>query len=373
MKFTVSTSVLLEELQTISGAISNNTVLPILEDFLFVVEGKVLRIVASDLETFMSSIVEDIEIAEGGTVAIPSKILLDTLKALPNQPLHFEIDDDTYQIKILSNSGNYALVGEGGEDFPEIPQPEEIDELNIDAEVLLNAVNKTLFAVSTDELRPAMTGVNVELGEEGVTFVATDAHKLVKYRNLDITTANYSNFIIPRKAMSLLKNMLAKSKGEVQIAYNATNAFFSLNGIEMVCRLIDARFPDYNAVIPVNNPNIITINREDLAKALRRIAIYSSKSTYQVKLHVSPGKLGLEAEDRDFSNEAKESLACQYEGEKMDIAFNARFLAEVLGVLDTEEVDIELSTPSRAGVIVPSDTSENEELLMLVMPIMMNN
>lgn len=373
MKFTVSTSVLLDELQTISGAISNNTVLPILEDFLFVIEGKILKIIASDLETFMSSIVEDIEIAEEGTVAIPSRILLETLKALPNQPLDFDIDQDTYQIKIFSSSGNYTLIGEGGEDFPEIPQPEDVSEIAIDSKVMLNAVNKTLFAVSTDELRPAMTGVNVELGEEGTTFVATDAHKLVRYRNLNVTAKEYANFIVPRKAMTLLKNMLSKEKGDVTIAYNATNAFFNLNGTDLVCRLIDARFPDYNAVIPVDNPNIITINREDLAKALRRIAIYSSKSTYQVKLNVTTNKLDLLAEDRDFSNEAQESLTCQYDGEDLGIAFNARFLAEVLGVLDTEEVAIELSTPSRAGVIIPSDTSENEELLMLVMPIMMNN
>ena len=371
MKFIVSTQNLLKELSILSGVIGTNSVLPILEDFLMDLTGNELKISASDLETSISSVVQ-VDGDEDGIIAIPAKILLDTLKALPDQPLSFDINVETFTVAIGSATGAYNLIGESGEDFPTIPTRDGVNEVNIDSKILHNAITKTLFATSTEELRPAMTGINVELSEDGATFVATDAHKLVKYKNKAIKSAEYTNFIVPRKAMGLLKNALVQQAGDVNISYNSTNAFFNIGGIDLICRLIDAKYPDYNAVIPINNPSTLTINRSDLEKALKRIAIYSSKTTNSVKLSIKSDHLKLYAEDRDFSNEAQEQLNCEFIGEPLDIAFNARFLAEVLNVLDSEQVVVKLSTPNRAGVVVPTETEEDEDLLMLVMPLMIN-
>lgn len=371
MKFTVSTQALLRELQMMSGVISTNTVLPILEDFLLQLKGNALRIFGSDLETSMSTVLQ-VEGAEDGEVAIPSRILLDTLKALPTQPLHFDINNDVYTVSITSATGTYNLSGESGEDFPNIPEPDGVKEIMIDAPLLSKAINKTLFAVSNDELRPSMTGVNVEFTENGTTFVGTDAHRLVKYTIKSLKSPEHTSFIVPRKAFGLLKNTLNQVSGDVKIAYNNTNAFFNVGDVELICRLIDAKYPDVNAVIPTDNPNLLTINRTDLEKALKRISIYASKTTYLVRLGMNGENLQLSAEDRDFSNEAQEKLTCNYTGDPMEIGFNSRFLAEVLGVMESDQVAMQLSTPSRAGVIVPTDSSEDEDLLMLVMPIMLN-
>lgn len=369
MKFTASTSALLKELQIVGGVISNNVVLPILEDFLFQLDGNMLKITASDLENFAASKIQ-VEASEGGEVAIPSRILLDTLKALPEQPLHFDINNETQTITLTAQTGTYHLAGESAEDFPTVPESSEVEELSIDSNILHRALGKTLFATSTDELRPAMTGVNFELAETGVTFVATDAHKLVKYVNKDLKFGNYVNFIVPRKALNLLKNALSREAGTVKLAYNSSNAFFEIGGVQMICRLIDSRFPDYSAVIPNNNDNILAVNRADFEKALKRLSIYSNKTTYQVKLGIRKNELHLSAEDRDFSNEANETLLCEYNGEDIEIAFNARFLAEVLNAMDSEQVLLKLSSPGKAGIIVPSENEESEDLLMLVMPIM---
>lgn len=369
MKFTASTSALLKELQIVGGVISNNVVLPILEDFLFQLDGNSLKITASDLETFAASVVQ-VEASEGGEVAIPSRILLDTLKALPEQPLHFDINNDSHTITLTAQTGTYHLAGESAEDFPTIPEANEVEELNIDSAILHRALSKTLFATSSDELRPAMTGVSFEFSENGSTFVATDAHKLVKYINSGLKAGSYTSFIVPRKALSLLKNALVREGGDVKVAYNKSNAFFEINGVAMICRLIDSRFPDYSAVIPNNNENVLSVNRGDFEKALKRLSIYSNKTTYQVKLGIKNDQLHLSAEDRDFSNEANETLLCEYNGEDMEIAFNARFLAEVLNAMDSEQVLLKLSSPGKAGIIVPSENQEDEDLLMLVMPIM---
>lgn len=371
MKFTVSTQSILNELNTLSGAISSNSVLPILEDFLFELNDNILTISASDLETSMSSGME-VEASEGGKIAIPAKILLDTLKALPDQPLDFDIDEESYSVAITSQTGHYKLVGENCDDFPEIPEAKEVSEVTMGADILLNAISKTLFAVSNDELRPAMTGVFVSIDQSGTIFVATDAHKLVRYNNSSTTHSEFSSFIVPRKAMSLLKNALIKAEENVTISYNSTNAFFNFGRTHLICRLIDSKFPDYNAVIPKDNNNYLTIGRIEFQNALRRISIYASKTTYQVVLGIDSEELTLSAQDVDFSNEAKETINCQYDGEPMNIAFNAKFLVEILGVLDTDEIIMQLSTPSRAGLIVPAEQNENEDLIMLVMPIMMN-
>ena len=372
MKFKVSTSALQKELQILSGAISSNTVLPILEDFLFEVKGENLTIYASDLETSMSSNLS-VEADESLTMAIPAKLLLDTLKALPDQPLDFVVDKDNYLIEIQAQNGNYKLAGESGADFPNIPEAENTSETSIPSTVLSEAIQKTIFAVSNDELRPAMTGIYMELDTSGTTFVSTDAHKLVKFKNKNYKSDKRSSFIIPKKAMNLIKTALGSEDTDVSVSFNPSNAFFSFNNVNLICRLIDSKFPDYNAVIPKDNKSKLTVNRLDFLNSIKRVSLFASKTTNQVILGLTNNKMSISAKDMDYSNEAKEEIACVYNGEKMDIAFNAKFLSEILTVMETDEVCLNLSTPSKAGLIVPPEDSNQEELVMLVMPIMINN
>ena len=371
MKFTVSSTDLLKQLQIAGGAIASNPVLPILEDFLFNIKNNQLTISATDLET---SIVTRIEVmADGdGTVAIPAKILQDTLKELPTQPITFVINDDTYGIEITSAYGKYRLAGENGQDFPNIPEPDTVDTVTLSSDVLAQSTSKTLFATSNDELRPAMTGVYFQVDFNKLTFVATDAHKLVKYTFKEIGSEVSTSFIVPKKALNLLKNALPAG-GELKLSFNKANAFFSIEHIDMVCRLIDARYPDYNAVIPVDNPNLLTLSRSDFQNSLKRIAIYANKTTNQVILNINDGSLTVSAQDLDFSNEATEQLPCSYEGEPLTIGFNAKFLIEMLNVLESDEIKMDLSTPTRAGILLPVDEVEGEEILMLVMPVMLSN
>jgi len=371
MKFSISSSELLVQLQIAGGAIGSNPVLPILEDFLFTINDNLLKITATDLET---TIVTEVEVMAdtNGTVAIPARILLDTLKALPQQPVTFSVDEETFGIQITSAYGKYKLAGENGADFPRIPDSEGTDTLQIAAPVLSQGVNKSLFATSNDELRPAMTGVYFQVDFNKLILVATDAHKLVKYTFTNLESEISTSFIIPKKALNLLKSALP-GEGTVSIAFNKANAFFSFDNIRMVCRLIDARYPDYNAVIPVDNPNELIVNRSDFQSSLKRIAIYANKTTNQVILNIQDGSLTVSAQDLDFSNEATEQLSCTFSGEPMNIGFNAKFLAEMLGVLESEEVKIQLSGPTRAGILLPTDEMENVEILMLVMPVMLSN
>lgn len=371
MKFSVSSADLLKQLQIVNGAIGSNPVLPILEDFLFTINSNTLTIAATDLETSITTEVE-VQSSSDGSIAIPAKILLDTLKALPEQPITFTIDLDTYAIQITSAYGKYRLAGENGDDFPTIPSADDVSTINVPATTLMQAISKTLFATSNDELRPSMTGVYFQVDSNSLICVATDAHKLVKYEYTDIISSVASNFIVPKKALNLLKNSLSAAE-DVVLSYNRTNAFFSFGSVNLVCRLIDARYPDYNAVIPTDNPNELTIARTDFQSSLKRIAIYANKTTNQVILNINEGSLTLSAQDLDFSNEATEQLSCTYEGEPLMIGFNAKFLIDMLGVLDTDEVKLELSTPNRAGILLPTEVGDNEEILMLLMPVMLSN
>lgn len=370
MKFIASTSSLLKNLQTISGVISTNTVLPILEDFLFDIEGGKLKVSATDLETSMTTSL-DVESKENGRIAIPARILLDTLKNLPDQPLTFTVDDKTLSVEITSENGKYKLAGENGNDFPRIPTPEDVKKAELPSETLMRAIANTAFAVSNDELRPAMTGVLFEFGTDGLSFIATDAHKLVRYKRKDASASEEASFIVPRKALGLLKGSLPDDQ-QVKISYNSSNAFFDFGNVSLICRLIDARYPDYNAVIPTDNPNTLTIGRSDFQNSLKRIAIFANKTTHQVILKITGSDLHISAQDLDFSNEASERLNCLYQGEDMEIGFNARFIIEMLTVLESNEIRLELSTPTRAGIITPIEQAENEDVLMLVMPVMVN-
>ncbi|EEI90936.1 DNA polymerase III subunit beta [Sphingobacterium spiritivorum] len=372
MRFIVSTSILLKQLQAISGASSSSTVLPILENFLFEIKDNTLTISATDLQTSMVTSLQ-IESKEEGRVAMPSKILIETLKTLPDQPVAFSVDTNTLAIEISAGDGKYKLSGENADDFPKIPTVDNTSTVNIPAPVLAEAINKTIFAVSNDELRPAMSGVLVQLAEQSTTFVSTDAHKLVRYRRTDIYTDKPASLILPKKALSLLKSSLPSDDVNVTIEYNNTNAFFQFGNIFLICRLIDERYPDYEAVIPQVNPNKLTVDRSLFLNTLRRVVIFANKTTHQVRLRISGSELNISAEDLDFSNEAHERLSCQFEGDDMEIGFNAKFLVEMLNNLSSEEVIIEMSTPNRAGLLIPAIKDDNEDILMLVMPVMLNN
>ena len=370
MKFIVSSSQLLKQLQHIAGVINANTVLPILEDFLFEVEKNRLTVVATDLETVMR-IQLDIEAKDSGKVCIPSKILLDSLKNLPDQPLTFNIDKN-FGIEITSDNGKYKVMGENPDNFPKEPAADDTTSFKLTATALITAINKTSFAVSNDDLRPAMTGVFFELNKDFLQFVATDAHRLVRYKRTDVSCPSQDSFIVPKKPLNLLKAALPDNEDEITINYNSNHLFVKHGSTQMSCRLIDARFPDYKVVIPTDNPYKLVVNKALFQSALRRISVFSNKSTNQVALNISGSELQMTAQDIDFSFEGNERMKCQYDGEDLTIAFNARFLIEMLNAADGEEVKIELSTPTKAGILKPTESDDNEELLMLVMPLMLN-
>lgn len=372
MRFIVSTSVLLKQLQAISGASSTSTVLPILENFLFEIKDNLLTISATDLQTSMVTSLP-IEAKEEGRVAMPSKILIDTLKTLPDQPVAFSVDTTTLAIEISAGDGKYKLSGENADDFPKIPVIDNASTVEISSTILSEAINKTIFAVSTDELRPAMAGVYVQLDEKNITFVATDAHRLVRYRRTDIGAEKTASIILPKKALNLLKSSMPNDDSKVVMEYNNTNAFFQFGNINLICRLVDERYPDYEAVIPQINPNKLTVDRAQFLNTLRRVVIFANKTTHQVRLKISGSELHISAEDLDFSNEAHERLNCQFEGEDMEIGFNAKFLVEMLSNLTCEEVVLEMSSPNRAGLLLPAIKEDDEDVLMLVMPVMLNN
>ncbi|MEY4931235.1 MAG: polymerase subunit beta [Bacteroidota bacterium] len=371
MKFIVNSSYLLKQLSNINGVITTNPVVPILENFLFEIDKTSLTVTASDLQTSMITEIT-IESKEKGSIAVPARILLDTLKNLPDQPVTFSIDESTYSIEISSDNGRYKLAGENATDFPKVPAVSNDFSAALSSEVLARAVNNTIFATSNDELRPAMTGVYVNLGEKNTTFVATDGHRLVRYRRTDIKSDNGNSIIIPRKALNLLKATLPTENTDVSIDFNMSNAFFKFGNIRMICRLIDERFPDYENVIPSTNPIKMTISRTDLLGSLKRISIYANKTTHQVRLKITGSELQVSAEDLDFSNEANERLSCEHEGEDIEIGFNAKFLIEMLTNLDTDQIKLNMSAPNKAGVIIPAEKDKGEDILMLVMPVMLN-
>lgn len=372
MKFIVSSSVLLKQLSGINGVITTNPVVPILENFLFEINEGTLTVTASDLQTSMITELE-VESKESGNIAVPAKILLETLKNLPEQPVTFSIDEETYSIEISSDNGRYKLAGENATDFPKVPTVSDDFSVTMSTDVLASAINNTIFATSNDELRPAMTGVYMNLTETNTTFVSTDGHRLIRYRRVDVASDNGNAIIIPRKALTLLKSTLPSENKEVSVEFNVSNAFFKFGNIKMICRLIDERFPDYENVIPAENNNKMVIDRSEFLSSLKRIAIYANKTTHQVRLKITGSELQISAEDLDFSNEANERLSCEHDGGDIEIGFNARFLIEMLNNLDSDKIELLLSEPNKAGLITPQDKDDNEDILMLVMPVMLNN
>lgn len=371
MKFIVNSAYLLRQLTHINGVITTNPVVPILENFLFELDKGKLTVTASDLQTSMITELQ-VESKERGNIAVPARILLDTLKNLPEQPLTISIDESSFGVEIISDNGRYKLAGENATDFPKLPAVSNDFSAEISSEVLARAINNTIFATSNDELRPAMTGVYVNLNEKNTTFVSTDGHRLVRYRRKDVKSDNGNAIIIPRKALNLLKSTLPSENTVVTLDFNMSNAFFRFDNIRMICRLIDERFPEYENVIPTQNHIKMTIDRAALVGALKRISIYANKTTHQVRMKITGSELQISAEDLEFSNEANERLVCEHDGEDIEIGFNARFLLEMLSNLDSDRVTFSLSAPNKAGVILPEEQDKNEDILMLVMPVMLN-
>lgn len=372
MKFIVSSVALLKQLQSINGVITTNPVVPILENFLFEIEDGLLTVTASDLQTSMTTQM-GVEAKENGNIAVPARILMDTLKNLPEQPVTFTIDDETYSIEISSDNGRYKLAGENATDFPKVPQVDNGFNVKLSTDLLASAIGNTIFATSNDELRPAMTGVYVNFSDTNITFVATDGHRLIRYRRVDVTSDTNMSIIIPRKALNLLRATLPAENLDVDMEFNGSHAFFSFGNIRMICRLIDERFPDYENVIPGDNNNHVILEKASFLSSLRRIAIYANKTTHQVRLKITGSEMQISAEDLDFSNEAQERISCDHTGEDIQIGFNARFLVEMLSNLDSKEVKLSLGKPNRAGLIVPTTKDDAEDILMLVMPVMLSS
>lgn len=375
MKFIISSTLLLKNLQAIGGVINTNNTLPILDNFLFELNGDKLLLSASDLETTMTATLNVDKSEKSGSIAIPAKILLDTLKTFADIPVTFSIDTKTtFGIEISAGEGKYKLSGYNADEFPKTPTIENPSSVTVQSNVIAKAINKTLFATGNDELRPVMSGVFCQLSPENLTFVATDAHKLVRYRRTDSKADDVSSFILPKKPLNQLKNLLSHDEKEVKIEYNNTNAFFEFDNYSLVCRLIDGKYPNYDAVIPKENPNKMIIDRLSLLTSIKRVSIFSNQSTHQVRLKISGLELTLSAEDLDFSNEAKERLSCQYTGEDIEIGFNSKFVLEMISNLETDEICLELSAPNRAGILLPhNNENKNEDILMLVMPVMLNS
>jgi len=372
MKFIVNSTALLRELQKLNGVISSNNTLPILDNFLFDINSNNMTIIASDLETTMMSTIS-VEADVDGKITIPARILIDTLKTFSNQPLTFIVNTETFGIEMSSEMGNYKLAGQNANEFPKTPKLNGSSITTIKGDILANAINKTLFASGNDELRPVMSGMFCELSSEQITFVATDAHKLVKHTRKDISSDKTASFILPKKPLTILKNNISDD-ADIKLEFNDTNALFTFNNITIICRLIDGKYPNYEAVIPKENPNKLTIETASLLSSIKRVSIYANKTTHQIRLKIAGSELQITSEDLDFANKAEERLSCQYEGTDMEIGFNSKFVIDMLNNIGAEQILLEMSAPNRAGIILPLDgLEEGENTLMLVMPVMLNN
>ncbi|MBQ8502421.1 MAG: DNA polymerase III subunit beta [Bacteroides sp.] len=374
MKFVISSTALSSHLQAISRVINSKNALPILDCFLFDLQDGTLSITASDSETTMITSVEVNESDSDGRFAIVAKTLLDALKEIPEQPLSFEVNAGTLEITVQYQNGKYSLMGQNADEYPQsVALGSNAVKVEIDAQVLLGGINRAVFATADDELRPVMNGVYFDITTEDITMVASDGHKLVRCKTLAAHGNERAAFILPKKPATLVKNLLPKEQGQVTVEFDERNAVFTLENYRMVCRLIEGRYPNYNSVIPQNNPYKVTVDRLQLIGALRRVSIFSSQASSLIKLRMGDNKIVISAQDIDFSTSAEETLVCQYAGNPMNIGFKSTFLIDILNNISAEEVIIELADPSRAGVIIPVEQEENEDLLMLLMPMMLND
>ena len=374
MKFIVSSTALSSHLQAVSRVINSKNALPILDCFLFDLQDGTLSVTASDSETTMVTSLEVNESDADGRFAVTAKTLLDALKEIPEQPLAFDINIGTLEINVQYQNGKYSLMGQSADEFPQLTQlGDNAVRVEIDAEVLLNGINRSVFATADDELRPVMNGIYFDITTDDITMVASDGHKLVRCKTFAAHGNERAAFILPKKPANLIKNLLAREQGTVMIEFDERNAVFTLENYRMVCRLIEGRYPNYNSVIPQNNPYKVTVDRQSLIGALRRVSIFSSQASSLIKLRLSNNQITISAQDIDFSTSAEEAQTCQYDGNDMSIGFKSTFLLDILNNISAEEVVIELADPSRAGVIIPVEQEEKEDLLMLLMPMMLND
>lgn len=374
MRFNVSSTALLARLQSISKVIASKNSLPILDNFLFNLEGDKLTITASDAEIRLETSIEVMNASGSGLFAVSAKILLDPLKELPEQPLMFDINDNNLEIFIHFQNGKYNFIGMQGTTYPlEKALKESTVEFIIDAQLLLSGISRSLFATADDELRPIMNGIYFDLKPEDLTFVASDGHKLVRLRNLSVKAEERASFILPKKPANLLKGLLAKEDGPIKIKFDDNSAHISSPNFKMVCRLIEGRYPNYNSVIPQENPYKVTVDRISLLNALKRVSVFANPASSLVKLQLTHNEILISAQDIDFSTSAEEKISCSFEDTELNIGFKATFLIEILSNIYSEEVILELADPSRAGVIVPAENDEDEDLLMLLMPMMLND
>ncbi len=378
MKFIVSSTELLSHLQAISRVINNKNSLPILDNFLLQLEGKTLTMTASDIETTLITSMQ-VETAEGsGKVAVASRLLLDTLREFSDQPLTFNINDSNLAMVISSANGSYNFIGQNGDEYPRMPQlQDDARKLAMPVATLSSGISKTLFCTADDELRPVMNGIFFDITAENLTMVATDAHKLVRYNtkhtSVSVEGDETVSFILPKKPATMLKNILPKESGEVEIHFDTKNAHFKLSNYTMICRQVEGRFPNYNGVIPKNNPFKIIIDRVTMLNALKRVSVFANQASNLVKLAITNNQIHISAQDIDFSISAEETITCQFEGDPIKIGFKSSFLIEILGNINASDVVLELSDASRAGLILPFENEENEEILMLLMPMLLND
>ena len=374
MKFTISSSKLFSQLQAVSRVINNKNSLPILDDVLFDLVGNELKLTASDGETTIRTSIEVDGVEGSGKVASAAKLLLETLKEFSEQPLAFTIDETNFAVSMVSQNGTYSFVGVNGNEYPEMPGAEMgARELAIPANVLQSAIEKTIFATADDDLRPVMNGIFFDIAEDKVTMVATDAHRLVRYSNTGVKPGVVASFILPKKPARLLKNLLAKEENEVKVTFGAKNARFEFGSTIIVCRQIEGRFPNYNAVIPQSNQNIVTVDRQTIINACKRVAVFANNGTAQLRLTLTENSIKISAQDIDFSTSAEETITCDYNGTPMAIGFKAPFLIDLLGSITSADVLLKLADPARAGLLLPAENEENEDVLMLLMPMLLND
>lgn len=368
MKFSASSSDLVKALSIVSGAVPNKATLPILETILFESKDGKLQLTATDLEI---SIIEamDANIEKDGAVAIPARRLIDTLRQLPDIPVGFDVDDE-FNINFQTDKGSYKLVGEDPNEFPDVPNLDNGNTIDTSKDAMLNAINKTKFAVSTDDLRPAMMGVYFEIGTDESTFVATDGHRLVRYNSNNLTADGEMEFIVPDKALNLVQKALYSD--ECVMTVTEDHARFKSGNTLVITRLINEQYPNYDSVIPRDNDKELEVSKEQILATVKRVAIFSSSTTRQIRLQIGNDKITITAQDIDMSSEAEETIACDYNGEEFEIGFNATYLSDVLNNIDGDEVHFDFSTPNRAGIVTPQEEEEGEQILMLVMPVMLN-
>ena len=375
MKFVVSSTDLLNHLSSISKVISSKNTMPILDNFLFQLSENEITITASDLESTLITRLELSNIEGEGAIAVPAKLITDTLKEFPEQPLTFQINPETYGIEIFSDNGKFNIVGQNGEDYPELPQLDEdsTSTVYVNRQALQKGIEKTIFATADDELRPVMNRIFIEISPNFMSFVASDAHKLVRYRRTDATSEFESSFILPKKPAGLLKNLLQKEEFDVKLEFNNKNAFFTLSNYKLICRLVEGNYPSYNSVIPINNPNKMVIDRLSFLNTIKRVSVFSNQASNLIRMNIDENKLVVSAQDIDYSISAVERLNCEYEGDKIEIGFKSTFLLEILSNISCSDVKVELSDPTRAGLFLPAEKDdEKEDVLMLLMPMMVN-